>query len=73
MIFGLLAGEVLRSERTAMEKVRALVVYGVGGLAVAFILVMGMAAVAGSRRGERVKRSGLRSQLPVQYPPADGA
>src|SRR3989442_4232729 len=32
MILGLLAGELLRSERSGQEKVRALVVYGVGGV-----------------------------------------
>src|SRR5207247_7890782 len=34
MIFGLLAGEVLRSERSGTEKLRTLLVYGVGGLVV---------------------------------------
>jgi heparan-alpha-glucosaminide N-acetyltransferase len=33
MIFGLLAGGLLRSTRSAAEKTRALVLYGVGGLA----------------------------------------
>jgi predicted acyltransferase len=38
MIFGLLAGGLLRSERTGTEKLRTLVLYGVGGLVLGMVL-----------------------------------
>jgi heparan-alpha-glucosaminide N-acetyltransferase len=46
MIFGLLAGGVLRSERTAVEKIRVLVIWGVGGLAAGLALhVLGVCPI----------------------------